>query len=128
LGIWIEITTLIIPNLNDSEEELRKIAEFIKEVGEEIPWHISRFHPMYKFIDIPRTPIRTLRKAREIGLEVGLRYVYEGNVPNEPGENTYCHKCGKLLIRRFGYQILQNKIKKSKCSYCDAIIDGVNVN
>jgi len=125
LGIWTEITTLIIPSLNDSEEELRKIAEFIKEVGEETPWHITQFHPTYKLIDLPRTPVTILRKAREIGLEAGLRYVYEGNVPGENGENTYCHNCGKLLIRRFGYQILENKIKNSACTYCGAEIDGV---
>jgi len=127
LGIWIEITTLIIPTLNDSEEELRKIAGFIKEVGEEIPWHISQFYPMYKLLDLPPIPIATLRRAREIGLEVGLRYVYEGNVPGEAGENTYCYKCGKMLIRRYGYQILENKIKNSACSYCGTKIDGVNV-
>ena len=126
LGIWIEITTLIIPTLNDSEENLRKIAEFIKDVGEEIPWHISRFHPMYQLLDLPRTPIATLHKAREIGLQVGLRYVYEGNVPGEVGENTYCHICGKPLIRRHGYAILENKIKDSECSYCGAKIDGVH--
>jgi len=127
LGIWIEITTLIIPTLNDSEENLRKIAEFIKDVGEEIPWHISRFHPMYQLLDLPRTPIASLHKAREIGLEVGLRYVYEGNVPGEVGENTYCYECGKPLIRRHGYTILENKIKNSECSYCGAKIDGVDM-
>ncbi len=127
LGIWIEITTLIIPTLNDSEKELRKIAEFIKEVGEEIPWHISQFYPTYKLLDLPRTPIATLRRAREIGLEVGLRHVYEGNVPGEAGENTYCYKCGKLLIRRYGYQILEDKIENSACSYCGAKIEGVNM-
>jgi len=126
LGIWIEITTLIIPTLNDSEEELRRIAEFIKEVGEEIPWHISRFYPTYKLLDLLRTPIATLGRAREIGLEAGLRYVYEGNVPGEAGESTYCYKCGKLLIRRYGYRILENRIKNSACSYCDGKIDGVN--
>jgi len=126
LGIWIEITTLIIPSLNDSEEELHKIAEFIKkEVGEETPWHITQFHSTYKLIDLPRTPVTILRRAREIGLEAGLRYVYEGNVPGENGENTYCHNCGKMLIRRFGYQILENKIKNSACAYCGAEIDGV---
>jgi len=126
LGIWTEITTLIIPSLNDSEEELRKIAEFIKnEVGEETPWHITQFHPTYKLIDLPRTPVTILRKAREIGLEAGLRYVYEGNVPGENGENTYCHNCGKMLIRRFGYSIIENKIKNSACTYCGAEIDGV---
>jgi len=124
LGIWIELTTLIIPTLNDSEEELRKIAEFIKEVGEDIPWHITQFHPTYKLIDKPVTPVTTLRRARQIGLEAGLRYVYEGNVPGENGENTYCHKCQKLLIRRLGYQIIENKIKNSACPYCGAKIDG----
>jgi pyruvate formate lyase activating enzyme len=126
LGIWTEITTLIIPSQNDTEEELRKIAEFIKkEVGEDTPWHITQFHPTYKLIDLPRTPVTILRKAREIGLEAGLRYVYEGNVPGENGENTYCHNCGKMLIRRFGYSIIENKIKNSACAYCGAEIDGV---
>ena len=126
LGIWTEITTLIIPSLNDSEEELKKIARFIKELGEETPWHISQFHPTYKLIDLPRTPVTTLRKAREIGLDAGLKYVYEGNVPGETGENTYCPKCKKPLIRRFGYQIQENKIKNSKCTYCGTKIDGVH--
>jgi pyruvate formate lyase activating enzyme len=126
LGIWTEITTLIIPSINDSEEEMWKIAEFIKnEAGEETPWHISRFHPMYKLIDLPITPISTLRRAREIGLEAGLRYVYEGNVPGENGENTYCPKCQKVLIRRYGYNIQENRIKKSACGYCGAKIDGL---
>ncbi|MEM2896100.1 MAG: AmmeMemoRadiSam system radical SAM enzyme [Candidatus Bathyarchaeia archaeon] len=127
LGIWIEITTLIIPTLNDSDEELRKIAEFIRSVGEEIPWHVSQFYPAYKLQDLPRTPTATLRRARDIGLEVGLRYVYEGNVPGEVGENTYCYKCGKMLIRRYGYQIIENRIKNSSCPYCGAKIDGINV-
>ena len=127
LGIWTEITTLIIPTLNDSEDELRKIAEFIKEeVGEDTPWHITQFHPTYKLIDLPLTPVTTLRKARQIGLEAGLRYVYEGNVPGENGENTYCHKCKKRLIHRRGYQIIENKIKNSECPYCGAEIGGVH--
>lgn len=126
LGIWTEITTLIIPSVNDTEAEIRKIAEFIKnEAGEETPWHISRFHPMYKLIDSPITPISTLRRAREIGLEAGLRYVYEGNVPGENGENTYCPRCQKVLIRRYGYNIQENRIKKSACGYCGAEIDGL---
>ncbi|UCC57779.1 MAG: AmmeMemoRadiSam system radical SAM enzyme [Candidatus Bathyarchaeum sp.] len=127
LGIWTEITTLIIPTLNDTEEEVQKIAKFIKqEAGEETPWHITQFHPTYKLIHLPRTPIKILRRAREIGLETGLRYVYEGNVPGETGENTYCHNCQKLLIRRFGYQIHENKTKDSTCSYCGTKIDGVH--
>jgi pyruvate formate lyase activating enzyme len=125
LGVWIELTTLIIPTLNDSEEELQQIAGFIKEVGEDTPWHITQFHPMYKLPDLPRTPVSTLRKARQIGLEAGLRYVYEGNVRGETGENTYCYKCGKPLIRRFGYSIQKNEIKNSKCTYCGTKIDGL---
>jgi pyruvate formate lyase activating enzyme len=125
LGIWTEITTLIIPTLNDKEEELRQIAEFIKGVGKETPWHISQFHPTYKLIDLPRTPVETLRKARQIGLETGLRYVYEGNVAGETGENTFCHNCGKILIRRFGYKIQENNIQNLNCPQCGTKIDGV---
>jgi pyruvate formate lyase activating enzyme len=117
---------LIIPTLNDSEWELKQIAEFIKnELGGETPWHITRFHPMYKLPDLPPTPISTLRKARRIGLDAGLKYVYEGNVPGEDGENTYCSKCKNPIIQRYGYQIQENKIKNSKCSICGKKIDGV---
>jgi len=126
LGVWIEVTTLIIPGMNDSEEELRKIAEFIKnEVDSETPWHVTQFYPMYKLTHLNRTPITTLKKAREIGLETGLKYVYIGNVPGDPGENTYCPSCGSLLIQRFGYEILDYKIKDSECVFCKAKINGV---
>ena len=125
LGVWVEATTLVIPTLNDSEEEFRGIAEFIKSVGVDVPWHISQFYPAYKLPDLPPTPVTTLRKAREIGLDVGLRYVYEGNVPGEGGENTYCYQCGELLIRRYGFQILENKIRDSRCPKCGAKIDGI---
>lgn len=125
LGIWIEVTTLIIPTLNDHEDELRSIAQFIKGVGAEIPWHVTGFYPAYRLTDIPRTPASTLRRAREIGLEEGLRYVYTGNVPGEKGENTYCYRCGELLIRRYGYQILEIRIKDSRCSRCGTRIDGI---
>lgn len=123
-GIWIEITTLIIPNINDSEENLTDIAEFIVDVGEEIPWHVSGFYPAYELIDLPPTPIRTLRKARDIGLKAGLRYVYQGNVPGE-GENTYCYNCNKPLIERYGYRIAENRIVESACPSCGAEINGV---
>lgn len=124
LGVWTEITTLIIPGLNDSMEELRKIAEFIKGLGEETPWHVSRFYPAYMLIDLPPTPVETLRKAREIGYEEGLRYVYIGNVPGE-GENTYCYSCGELLIERRGYLVKRNRVSGSACSNCGATVDGV---
>ena len=125
LGVWVEVTTLVIPTLNDSEEDFRGIAEFIKSIGVDIPWHISQFYPTYKLTDLPPTPVTTLHEARDIGLEVGLRYVYEGNVPGAGGENTCCYNCGTLLIRRYGFQILENNMSDSKCPNCGATIDGV---
>jgi pyruvate formate lyase activating enzyme len=125
LGVWVEVTTLIIPSYNDSDKVLSEIIEFIKSVDSSIPWHVSQFYPTYKLLDQQRTPLETLRRAREMGLKKGLKYVYEGNVPGEGGENTYCPKCGELLIERFGYQILQNMISDGKCFQCSAIINGV---
>jgi len=125
LGIWIEITTLVIPTVNDSEDQLRQIAEFILSVGPEIPWHVSAFHPTYMMNNIPSTPARTLIKAREIGLKAGLRYVYTGNIPGDDGENTFCYKCGKKLIQRFGYSISGIHIIDSKCEYCGKPIDVI---
>jgi pyruvate formate lyase activating enzyme len=127
LGIWIEITTLIIPNYNDSDQELRDIAKFIKNIDEKIPWHITAYYPTYRLTDQPRTSVATLRKAREIGLKEGLRYVYEGNVPGEGGENTFCYNCNNLLIQRLGFSIVENNIKDSKCPNCQAVIDGVGL-
>lgn len=124
LGIWIELTTLIIPTLNDTDEELKEVAEFIVDLGAEIPWHVSRFSPAFQLIDFHSTPIETLRRARKIGLEAGLRYVYQGNVPGE-GENTYCYNCGELLIERYGYRIIKNKIVDSSCPRCNTKLDGV---
>jgi pyruvate formate lyase activating enzyme len=123
-GIWIEITTLVIPGHNDSDEELTGIARFIKSVGDETPWHVSRFHPTYKLNDKPITPLATLKRARTIGLDAGLRYVYEGNIPGE-GEDTMCWECGKALIERIGFTVEMNVIESGKCPYCHALIDGV---
>ena len=124
LGIWVEVTTLLIPTHNDSDGELYQVAEFIKGIGEEIPWHISQYYPTHPLNNQPRTPIKTLRRAREIGREAGLRYVYQGNVPGEKGESTFCYQCQKLLIHRTGYQILESKIQNSSCPFCGAKIDG----
>ena len=124
LNIWVEITTLLIPGKNDSETELGKIAGFIKSVGEETPWHISRFHPDYKFMRETATPVTSLRKAMEIGINAGLKYVYIGNILQE-GENTYCYKCKKEIVKRTGFSILEYKINDSKCGYCGANIDGI---
>lgn len=128
LNIWIEVTTLLIPGKNDSPEELIDIARFIKnELGEETPWHISRFYPQYQLEDLPPTPVSSLMTAREIGMEQGLRYVYVGNVTGNEAEHTYCYRCGKLLIERHGYQISQNNIIAGNCKYCSATIDGIKM-
>ena len=128
LGIWVEVTTLIIPTLNDSSEELREIAKFIvNELGEGTPWHISRFYPAYNLTDKPPTPIETIHKAREIGLNEGLKYVYEGNIPGSTGENTYCPNCKNLIIERWGYQIINKATKGGKCPYCESRIYGVGL-
>lgn len=125
LGIWIEATTLLIPNLNDSMEELSEIANFImKELGSETPWHISRFYPHYKMKNLMPTPNSSIRNAREIGLKTGLKYVYAGNVPGDEGEHTYCPKCQKAIIERYGFSILSYKIKDGFCSLCGEKIDG----
>jgi pyruvate formate lyase activating enzyme len=126
-GIWIEVTTLIIPGHNDSEEELRQIAEFVASVGPDIPWHVTQFYPAYRLLDRERTPLATLRRARAIGYEAGLQYVYEGNVPGEGGENTYCHACRALVVRRYGHEVLENRIHDSRCPDCQAHIPGMGL-
>ncbi|MCK4916594.1 MAG: AmmeMemoRadiSam system radical SAM enzyme [Candidatus Omnitrophica bacterium] len=123
MGIWVEITTLIIPGQNDSQEELREITEFIAGVGKDIPWHINRFYPNYKFLDKEPTPIETLKKAYQLGKKAGLRYIYMGNVSR--GSDTYCYKCHEILIQRIGFDIVQNNLDKDKCSFCGEILDGI---
>ncbi len=127
LGIWVEVTTLIIPTLNDSQDEIQKIAEFLKDVDKDIPWHISQFYPTHKLTTLPRTPVETLHIAREIGLKTGLHYVFEGNVPGRGNESTYCYKCGELLIERWGYSIIKNIIKDGHCPSCRSSIAGVGL-
>jgi pyruvate formate lyase activating enzyme len=123
-GIWIELTTLVIPGLNDSDAELTQIAEFIRSVGQDVPWHVTRFHPTYKLMDQPRTPVETLKRARDIGLAAGLRYVYEGNIPGE-GEETVCWSCKKTLVKRIRFTVEENQIRDGMCRSCGVTIDGV---
>jgi pyruvate formate lyase activating enzyme len=124
MGVWVEVTTLIIPDYNDSEKDLSDIAEFIKSVDPAIPWHVSQFYPTYKLLDKPRTPVETLSRAMELGYKSGLKHIYVGNVPGEDNEDTYCHSCKELLIKRRGYMILENKIKKGTCPKCSIAIAG----
>ncbi len=128
LGIWVEVTTLCVPGYVDTDDQFRSIARFIRdELGPETPWHVSRFYPHYQMTDVPPTPVAVLKRAREIGLEEGLRYVYSGNVPGDEGEHTYCYQCGEVLIRRWGFTILEYKIREGKCPKCGAVIDGLGM-
>lgn len=116
-GVWVEVTTLIIPGENDGEEELRGIARFIAEIDVNMPWHISRFVPHYKMRSTSFTPVETIHRAAAIGHEEGLRYVYAGNVPGDPHENSYCPHCGQIVVHRRGYHT-RSELKGRACPSC----------
>jgi len=123
--IWLEITTLVVPGRNDSDDELKKLAEFIvNSAGADVPWHISRFYPNYKYLDSAPTPPETLQRAYDIGKAAGLHYIYMGNLPGAEAESTFCYNCGKKLIDRIGYHIRANHIINSRCPDCGTEIAG----
>ncbi len=124
-GVWLEVTTLLIPGLNDSVEELQQIAEFLAFLDRSIPWHVTGFYPTYKMTDRPPTPLASLERAREIGLAAGLHYVYEGNRPGRGGENTNCPACTTEVIGRHGFSIETNTLIKGNCPSCSAHLAGV---
>ena len=127
LGIWLEVTTLVIPGINDDPAELRDAANFVaQELGVETPWHISRFFPAYKMTDVPPTPVSTLQRAQKIGLEAGLKYVYVGNVPDDGSQDTTCPGCGRVLIRRHGF-LTSSRVRRGCCPDCGASIAGIGV-
>jgi pyruvate formate lyase activating enzyme len=124
-NIWMETTTLLLPDENDSDEELKRLADFlVTKAGPDFPWHISRFYPQYKYTDSVPTPPASLQRAYEIGKQAGLHYIYLGNVPGSQQENTYCYKCGHTLVERIGYNVASNKIKDSQCPDCGTQIAG----
>jgi pyruvate formate lyase activating enzyme len=126
LGIWLEITTLVIPGMNDREDELRWVARYIfDELGPDVPWHISRFYPQHRMMNIPATPISTLERAWLIGRDVGLRYVYVGNVSGHDSESTRCPSCGETVIRRRGYHTTVVSLRDGACARCGTPIAGV---
>lgn len=127
LGIWLEVTTLVIPGLNDSPQELTALAQFLVALGAETPWHVSRFHPTYHLTDHPITPVKTLRMARDIGMQAGLQYVYVGNIPGDDGENTYCPQCKALLLERFGFATKRRRIQGGNCLQCGTAVAGVGM-
>ena len=125
LGIWVEVTTLLIPGLNDDEEELRDIAGFLFSLGAETPWHISRFHPQYRMTKTPPTSAASIHRAAEIGKAAGLKYIYCGNLPGDAGENTLCDRCGRILISRYGFDVERLDLERSACPHCGAPLHGI---
>jgi pyruvate formate lyase activating enzyme len=125
LGVWVEVTNLIVPTLNDNYNKIREMCKWlVKNLGVDTPLHFSRFHPDYKLKNLPSTPVNTLVRAREIAMEEGIRYVYIGNIGHE-GNNTFCYSCKKLLIERWGYYIRQNYVVGGKCEFCGVKIAGI---
>ena len=128
LGMWVEVVTLVIPDFNDSNEDLWETSRYLASVSADIPWHVTAFHPMYKRLDSHHTETDTLQRAAEIGQEAGLRYVYAGNLPGRVGslEDTHCPACGQLLVRRAGFSVLENKLTaQGTCPACGEKIAGV---
>ncbi len=125
-GVWLEITNLIVPGKNDDPEMIRKMCQWIKnELGSDVPLYFGAFHPNYKLKNVPPTPVKTLEMAHKIAKEEGLNYVYIGNVYGHFGEDTYCPDCGRAVIKRQGYKIVENNLVDGKCKFCGEKISGV---
>ncbi len=126
LDKWFEIVVLIVPTLNDNEDDTKKMCAWVlKELGPQVPIHFTRFHPTYKIKNLPPTPVAILERARQIALDTGLHFPYVGNVPGHHGENTYCPDCKELLIKRVGFTITRNTLQDGKCHHCQHPIPGV---
>jgi pyruvate formate lyase activating enzyme len=125
-GQWLELATLIVAGINDGAEELRGIARWIRDdLGPETPWHLERFAPKYMLSNRPQTPVKTLEQARAIGQRAGLKYVYISNVAPHEGNHTYCPRCGKSVIERLGFKVLENRLRGGRCPYCRTSIPGI---
>ena len=125
-GVWTEIVTLVIPGQNDAEADMRALARFVRdELSPETPLHFTRFHPSYRLQNVPATPVPTLERCRNVALAEGLKFVYLGNVPGHPGEHTYCPGCGKLLIRRIGMAVTENRMQAGGCPDCHRKLPGL---
>lgn len=125
MGVWLEITNLIIPTLNDDYQQIERMCKWIRDnLGPDLPLHFSRFQPQYLLRNLPPTPYQTLKQAHQIAKDCGIKFVYIGNVYGAPEENTYCPNCGRVIIRRIGFQILEYKIEQNRCSYCGEYIPG----
>jgi pyruvate formate lyase activating enzyme len=126
-GVWVEVTTLIIPGSNDDDQQLTEIARFIASVSPDLPWHVSRFHPTFRRQDRPPTPTPTMHRAREIGQAAGLNYVYAGNLWGDVGESTFCPACHAVVIVRHGFELRQISMKQGHCGHCGEVVLGVGM-
>lgn len=125
-GVWLEITNLVVPTMNDDMTKMKEMCVWIADnLGSDVPLHFSRFWPQYKLTGLYPTPVETLVEARNTAMAAGIRYSYIGNVPGSDGENTYCHGCKKPVIRRSGYTIIENRVKDGSCGFCGTKIPGV---
>ena len=125
LGVWVEVTTLVIPGRNDGDDELTALTRWLAAVDRDMPWHVSAFFPAYKMLDIPPTPPSILHRAALVGRKAGLRYVYTGNVPGDPWEDTGCPECGRRLLARRGFEVRDNCLEDGHCPVCRTPIAGV---
>ncbi len=123
-GVWVEVTTLLVPGFSDDEDELQAAARWLTSISRDMPWHVTRFHPDFRWTDRPATPVSLLVRAREIGLAAGLRHVYTGNVAGDEGENTYCPSCRQLLIERVGFRSRIRGLRNAACTSCGAPLAG----
>ena len=123
-GVWVEVTTLVIPGYNDSVEVLTDIAQFLAGISQDIPWHVSAFYPTYRLLDAPPTGIESIKRALNIGREAGLKYVYAGNIIGE-SESSICPECGNTVVERRGYRIMKNSVVEGHCPNCKAAVAGV---
>ncbi len=124
-GIWVEVTTLVVPGHNDSDAEFEALARWLVSVDRDMPWHVSAFYPAYRMLDVSPTPVETLHRAAGIGRAAGLRYVYTGNVPGDPWESTACPGCGRWLVRRRGFRVIEQAIVEGRCPTCREAIAGI---
>jgi pyruvate formate lyase activating enzyme len=126
LGKWLEVVYLVVPTLNDDEATIRKMCQWVKaNLGSEVPLHFSRFSPDYQLKKLPPTPYETLQRCRKIARETGINFVYVGNVPGESNVSTWCPRCGKIVVRRSGFQVLEVNLRNGACKYCARKIPGV---
>ncbi len=124
-GVWVEVTTLLIPGVNDSDGELRALAEWLAAVSPDIPWHLWRFHPDYRMAEVPPTRLADIERAMQIGSAAGLRYIYASNAPGDPGQHTSCPGCGAALIERVGNATTAVQIESGRCTRCGWVLPGI---